>query len=101
MARRAAGPQRTQRLLTPRTCRRLNFNLEERLPFPYEAECIKARKMSPLKPGERVTVLRMLHDDTNDLSDMIVDVEWRDRTMGITLAQIKGSDVDEEAAEAI
>jgi hypothetical protein len=57
--------------------------------------------MSPLKPGESVTVLRMLHDDANDLGDMIAEVEWRDRTMGITLAQIKGSDVDEEAVEAI
>jgi hypothetical protein len=75
--------------------------LEERLPFPFEAECIKSRKMSPLKPGERVTVLRMLHDDANDLGEMIVEVEWHDRTMAIPLAQIKVSNVDEEAAEAI
>lgn len=27
--------------------------LENNLAFPFEAECIKSRKMSPLKPGER------------------------------------------------
>ena len=28
--------------------------LENTLAFPFEAECVKSRKMSPLKPGERV-----------------------------------------------
>ena len=31
--------------------------LENTLAFPFEAESVKSRKMSPLKPGERVTVL--------------------------------------------
>ena len=76
--------------------------LENTLAFPFEAECVKSRKMSPLKPGERVTVLGMLDDDEGDgLGEMMVEIKWRDCTMGIPLAQIKGIGVDEKTAEAI
>ena len=76
--------------------------LENTLAFPFEAECVKSRKMSPLKPGERVTVLGMLDDDEGDgLGEMMVEAKWRDCTMGIPLAQIKGIGVDEKTAEAI
>jgi hypothetical protein len=75
--------------------------LENKLAFPFEAECIKNRKMSPLKPGERVTVVGMLDDEADDLGEMMVEVEWRDRTMGVPLAQVKGFRMDEETAEAI
>ena len=65
--------------------------LENTLAFPFEAECVRSRKMSPLKPGERVTVMGMLDDDEGDgLGEMMVEAEWRDCTMGIPLAQIKG-----------
>lgn len=74
--------------------------LENTLAFPFEAECIKSRKVSPLKSGERVTVLGMMDDD-DGLGEMIVEVEWRDCTMGIPLAQIKGISVDENTSEAI
>ena len=73
--------------------------LEEKLAFPFKAECIKERKMSPLKPSERVTVVGMLDDEADDLGEMMVEVEWHDRTMGLPLAQIKGLDVEEETAE--
>jgi Calcium binding len=76
--------------------------LENTLAFPFEAECVKSRNVSPLKPGERVTVLGMLDDDEGDgLGEMMVEVEWRDCTLGIPLAQIKGIGVDEKTSEAI
>ena len=65
--------------------------LENKLAFPFEAECIKPRKISPLKLGERVTVLGMLDDEGDCLGEMMVEAKWRDRTMGIPLAQIKVS----------
>ncbi|MGB9274568.1 MAG: calcium-binding protein, partial [Terrimicrobiaceae bacterium] len=53
--------------------------LENTLAFPFEAECVKSRKMSPLKPGERVTVLGMLDDDEGGgLGEMMVEAKWRD-----------------------
>lgn len=79
--------------------------LENTLTFPFQAECVKPRKMSPLKSGERVTVRGMLEEhkeyEGDYLGEMMVEVEWRDSTMGIPLAQIKGIDVDEKTAEAI
>jgi Calcium binding len=58
--------------------------------------------MSPLKPGERVTVLGMLDGDEGDgLGEMMVEAKWRDCTMGIPLAQIKGIGVEEKTSEAI
>jgi calcium binding protein len=76
--------------------------LENTLAFPFEAECVKSRKMSPLKRRERVTVLGMLDDDEGDgLGEMMVEAKWRDCTMGIPLAQIKGIGVDEKTVEAI
>ena len=71
--------------------------LENTLAFPFEAECVKSRKMSPLKPGERVTVLGMLDDDEGDgHGEMMAEATWRDCTMGIPLVQIKGIGVDEK-----
>ena len=59
--------------------------LENALAFPFEAECVRSRKMSPLKPGERVTVMGMLDEDEGDgLGEMMVEAKWRDCTMGIS-----------------
>lgn len=76
--------------------------LEDKLAFPFKAKCVKSRKMSPLKPGEEVTVIGMIDDDGGDsLGEMMVEIQWRDDTLGIPLAQIEGVGVSEEAAEAI
>lgn len=40
--------------------------LENTLAFPFEAKCVKSRKVSPLQPGEHVTVLGMLDDDEDE-----------------------------------
>ncbi len=75
--------------------------LENTLAFPFEAECVEARKTSPLQPGERVTVLGMLNDEEGGLGEIMVEVEWQGRTMGVPLMQIRGIGVDEKTAEAI
>jgi len=75
--------------------------LESTLKFPFEAECIASRKASPLKPGEHVHVLGMLDDDSDSLGEIMVEIEWLDRTMGIPVGQIKGLNVDKKTAEAI
>lgn len=74
--------------------------LDEKLSFPFKAKCVKARKMSPLKPGDQVTVKGMLDDDEED-GEMMVEIKWRNATLGIPLAQINGVGVSEETAEAI
>ena len=77
--------------------------LEDKLAFPFQAECIRARRGSPLKVGERVKVIGMLDDDeaADALAEMQVEAEWQGRTLGVPLAQLTGVDVSEETAEAI
>jgi hypothetical protein len=77
--------------------------LDAKLAFPFQAECILARRGSLLKVGERVTVTALLDDDeaTDSLAEMRVIIEWQDRTLGVPLAQLVGLSVNEETAEAI
>ena len=77
--------------------------LDGKLACPFEAECIRERRTSPLKMGERVTVTRMLDDDeaADSLGDMQVEIAWQGRTLGVPLAQLRGIGVSEETAEAI
>ena len=74
--------------------------LDDMLMFPFEAECIGARSISPLKKGEHVRVIRMA--DQNDcLSEMFVMVEFMERTFGVPLAQLKPIKVGAQTQEAV
>jgi hypothetical protein len=77
--------------------------LDGKLASPFAAECIRERKASPLKIGERVTVTGMLNDDeaADSLGEMQVEIKWQGRKLGVPLAQLKGIEVDEKTAEAI
>lgn len=74
--------------------------LEDRLSFPFQAECVRSRRSSLLNPGERVTVIGM-SDDDGMLGEMEVLIQWQDRECGVPLADITGIDVDETTAQAI
>ena len=77
--------------------------LEDKLAFPFQAECVKARRGSPLKVGERVKVSGMLDDDesADALAEMHVEIEWQGRTLAVPLAQLVGVKVNAATAEAI
>ena len=77
--------------------------LDGKLGCPFVAECIRARRTSPLKVGERVTVTAMLDDEeaSDSLGEMQVKIAWQGRTLGVPLAQLRGIGGDEETAEAI
>jgi hypothetical protein len=77
--------------------------LGDKLAFPFEAECIRARRGSPLKIGERVTVTAMHDDDEagDSLAEMHVAIRWQGRTLAVPLAQLVGVGVNAATAEAI
>jgi hypothetical protein len=77
--------------------------LDGKLAGPFEAECIRERRTSPLKMGERVTVTGILDDDeaAGSLSEMQVEIEWQSRKLGVPLAQLSCLGVSGETAEAI
>ena len=59
--------------------------LDGKLACPFEAECIRERRASPLKMGERVTVTGMLDDDeaADSLGEMQVEIAWQGRILGV------------------
>ena len=77
--------------------------LDSKLVCPFVAECIRERRTSPLKMGERVTVIGMLDDEdaADSLGEMQVEIEWQGRKLGVPLAQLRGVGVTQETAEAI
>jgi hypothetical protein len=75
-------------------------HLEEHVHVPFRARCVAVRTISPLHEGEVVTVTGMAPED-DSMHEMLVMVQWQDRTLGVPLAQLAGIDVDDETAEAI
>lgn len=79
------------------------YYLEHVLGFPFPARCRTARAISPLTPGERVTVTGMAPEEECE-REMFVQVRWQDRSLAVPLAQldVRGSRaVDSETREAI
>jgi hypothetical protein len=74
--------------------------LGDKLHFPFQARCIKTRRISPLKADEIVKVTRMAKED-DCTREMFVEVAWHGRTFGVPLAQLEGVNVDEDTQEAI
>jgi hypothetical protein len=76
------------------------YYLENKIRFPFEARCMRAKAVSPLLKGERVEVRRPAPEDACS-TDMLVQIRWHGRTMAVPLSQLVGVDVDESTAEAI
>jgi len=76
------------------------YYLDGKIRFPFQANCIAARAISPLLKGETVEVQGMAPEDACS-NDMLVLIRWQGRTMGVPLSQLAGVNVDESTAEAI
>ena len=76
------------------------YYLEDRIQFPFQARCVKTRRISPLKEGELVKVICMAPEDVC-MREMFVEIQWQNRTFGIPLAQLQPLDVDEATEEAV
>ena len=76
------------------------YYLEDKISFPFTAECIATDKRTPLKRREQITVVQM-SGENYCTHDMYVDISWKDKPLAIPLAQIKPLDADEDTVEAI
>ena len=76
------------------------YYLEDKIRFPFQAKCLAATAVSPLRKGETVDVVRMAPDDACE-HDMFVLVRWQGRKMAVALAQLTAVDADESTAEAM
>ena len=74
--------------------------LDDKLRFPFQAKCIAAKVVSPLRKGEIVEVQRMAPEDACS-ADMQVLIRWHGRTMAVPLSQLIAINPDQSTAEAI
>ena len=63
------------------------YYLDDKIEFPFDAICIKPIGKSPLKEGEKVTVLEMTEE--SDLSGIYVKIKWNNRSLAVPLDQLK------------
>lgn len=76
------------------------YYLEGKIQFPFDAQCIKERSVSPLHVGEVVKVNGMA-DEYDCMVEMFVEIEWENRNFGVPLSQLEGIEVNNETKEAI
>jgi len=76
------------------------YYLDDKIRFPFKAQCIQHQVVSPLRKGETAEVLRMAPEDACSV-DMLALIRWQNRTMSVPLSQLAGVKVDESTAEAI
>ena len=75
--------------------------LENELGFPFSAQCTVERSTSPLKKGEKLTVIGMAAQDDCE-TEMFVTVRWNRRTLAVPLGQLTPTpSIDEATTEAI
>jgi hypothetical protein len=76
------------------------YYLENKIRFPFQAQCIRAKAVSPLRKGETAEVKRSAPEDACS-SDMLVLIHWHGRNVAIPLSQLAPIEADESTTEAI
>jgi hypothetical protein len=61
------------------------YYLENKIRFPFQAECHRTQAVSPLRKGARVEVRRLAPEDTCT-ADMLVQIHWHGRKMAVPLS---------------
>jgi len=76
------------------------YYLEEKLRFPFRAECIASVPTSPLRKEESVEIRKMAPEDSCS-ADMLVMTRWGNRNLAVPLSQLKPIGVDKSTKQAI
>ncbi len=76
------------------------YYLEETLRFPFTANCVKARPISPLKVGDEVEVTGMAVEDECE-HEMFVMIRWERPGLAVPLSQLKAVAADESTSQAV
>jgi hypothetical protein len=77
------------------------YYLADSMSFPFEAKCVREIRKSPLKLNEIVTVTDMVSDDDDYSHEMLAEITFQGRTMGVPLYQLEPIDVDELTRQVI
>ena len=76
------------------------YYLEETLRFPFTANCVKARPISPLKVGDEVEVTGMAVEDECE-HEMFVMIRWERPGLAVPLSQLEAVAADESTSQAV
>jgi len=76
------------------------YYLEGKIRFPFQAQCIAAKTISPLLRGETVEVRRMAPEDACS-GDMLVLIKWHGRNVAVPLSQLIPLGAVEPTVEAM
>lgn len=76
------------------------YYLEDKLQFPFHAQCVASLPTSPLRKGETVEIRKMAPEDSC-ASDMLVMTRWNSRNLAVPLSQLKAIGGDESTTQAI
>jgi len=76
------------------------YYLEEKIHFPFHAQCIASVPTSPLRNGDSVDIRKMAPEDSCS-TDMLVMTRWNNRNIAVPLSQLKPIGVDESTTQAI
>jgi hypothetical protein len=76
------------------------YYLDEKLNFPFLAECIARRAISPLRIGDQVEVLAMAPEKECQ-HEMFVMMRWEKEDLGVPLSQLQVIHADDETKEAV
>ena len=70
------------------------YYLESKISFPFQARCVAAKDVSPLRKGETTEVVRMAAEDVCE-HDMLVQIRWQGLKMAVPLSQLAAIDPDD------
>jgi hypothetical protein len=76
------------------------YYLQDKLQFPYQAQCVASVPTSPLRKGEKVEIRKMAPENSC-ANDMLVMTRWNNRNVAVPLSQLKPMGGDESTAQAI
>lgn len=76
------------------------YYLEDQLHFPFRAKCIAERPISPLRKGEAVEVVDLAPAEECE-HEMLVTLNWENRTLAVPLMQLQPAGVDEATVQAV
>ena len=74
--------------------------LEETIDFPFEANCINEKEVSPLNEGETVRVVGVPSTDPS-LRQQFVTTQWKDSELGVPLSQLEPVDASDNTKQAV
>ena len=76
------------------------YYLQDELQFPFTAQCIAKRAISPLRVKDEVEVIDMAPEEECD-HEMFVMIRWEKDGLGVPLSQLKPIAADKQTVQVV